>query len=144
MALTVQEAKNAIQALIDHQKTTGETVITQESLRNIIKDLSLDAGNGKTTVLYSGVGELPTSLTSDPNLRILDNTQAAKFLEQARIGQNPEFVNALKMLYGEQPDLQSSGKGTPANLFVNGDATNPSLQMMSWDVPESSDNKQDL
>ncbi len=26
MALTVQEAKNAIQALIDHQKTTGETV----------------------------------------------------------------------------------------------------------------------
>jgi len=44
MALTIQDAKDAIKALVDEQLATGNQVITEEALRNIVNDVDIDAG----------------------------------------------------------------------------------------------------
>jgi len=133
MALTIEQANNQIQNLIDNNR------VTESSLKNIINQLDTYAGDGKKTILYSGVGNLLDGMDSDPNVRILDNTQASKFLTQAKElnkdGKTNPFLDALEIIYDEPADLQSSGgkSGNKANIFVNGIDGNPRTKG-AWDT----------
>ncbi len=125
MALTIKQANLEIQKLIDEQANTGKKVITKDALNNIINQLSVDAGGGKTTVLYSAAEDLTKGLVDNPDVRILDKIQASKFLIQAKElsgdGKSNSFTDALTILYNEEPDLEFSGANTnKANIFVNG------------------------
>jgi Ca2+-binding RTX toxin-like protein len=132
MALTIEQANVEIQALIDQQTTTGTKVITEGALKDIVSRLDVYAGGGKTTILYTAANDLKAGLEQDPNVRILDKTQAYKFLNKA--DENPIFLNALEMLYGEEPDLDyKTGGGTPAFNFVSGVRSQPRTPGL-WDV----------
>ncbi len=67
MALTTKKANDAIQELIDEGK------LTEESLKDIINQLDTYAGDGKKTILYSGMGEdFSKSLSNNPDIRIIE------------------------------------------------------------------------
>ena len=83
------------------------TVETKADLINIFQEISIESRGsieGAKTVLYSGMdGAKIALLTSDPNIRILDKTDAAKFLD---IKLNEDFVYALtKVFEKDNPDF---------------------------------------
>jgi hypothetical protein len=80
MALYYDQALDQLAAL----RASGN--LNESSLRNLISSLDVSA-SGSLTVLYSGpIGdissaEIAATMASDPNLRVIDKTEAAKFLD---------------------------------------------------------------
>ncbi|TBW48113.1 tandem-95 repeat protein, partial [Marinobacter halodurans] len=106
-------ADQATRILIDNPSEYS----TPESIRDLISQLDV-RGSGTTTLLYSG----PLSDGSSTNplvqamavensaLRIVDNTEAAKFLDL----NNSVLVEALENTFGDSP----FERGTEANKFL--------------------------
>jgi len=125
MALTAQGAKDAILALGDN--------ITEKNLRAIINDLDISA-QGSKTVLYSSASHLADGMKNDANIRILDKTEASKFLNGLYDGTNVEMTEALKELYDETPDFSENAAGVnKANIFISGIDGDPRVEG-AWDT----------
>jgi hypothetical protein len=95
-------------------------VTTADQLRTLIAQVDIFA-TGSTTVLYSGklpngndAGDVTRAmLAQGADIRILDTTDAAKFLD---LNQNPDLLNKLKQIFGDEPGI----RGTTANQFLFG------------------------
>ena len=102
MGYTVEEANQALRKIV-----SGEAPATMEELRRIIDELDVSdnyAIAGAKTVLYSGsdVADLLEGLDSSRGVRILDHTEAFKFLN--KISTNEDFANAWLEVTGEEID----------------------------------------
>ena len=94
-------------------------ITTLEELRALISQLDISSA-GTTTVLYSGGvpgggGARDAALAiaaQDSTVRIIDSTEAAKFLDWEN---NDLLRQKLVQLFGSNPD-----RGTPANAFLFG------------------------
>ena len=96
-SLTLEEAKIAL-----------NSVATEQDLVNILKTIDVtveDTLDNAKTLLYSGVGQLSEEVVTDNNIRVLDNTPAAKLI------QSFEFDDALEIVYG-------SSESPKANNFL--------------------------
>ncbi len=114
MALTLEQAQIRLSNI-----ATGDT----ESLRNLINELSVEA-SGNKTILYSGMGEdFSKTLSNNPDIRIIDNTQAFRFLKKIEDAES-EIQNQFKRILG----TQNFDRGTPANQFLYGADGNPRTQ----------------
>ncbi len=106
MSLKVAQAN----ALLDSAKSEAD-------LRNIIAQLDTSTP-GTTTVLYSGslngksgndavhTMAAIAELKKDPNLRILDNTEAFKFMDvmdERSLTYNAKLYDALERVFGSDP-----------------------------------------
>jgi hypothetical protein len=117
MALTVQQANQAL-----------ANVTTTDQLRSLINQLSIEA-SGKTTILYSGVSTtndmvsnsqiIQGMLRNGEDIRIIDKTEAAKFLQlnDKLPGYNKTLSDKLELIYGDNGSI----RGSPANKFLFGD-----------------------
>jgi hypothetical protein len=77
-------------ALKELAKIVANPSYTKEELLNLAKQVDVSNAKGSITVLYSGVGQvLPGAMATDPNIRILDKTDAFKLLA------SNEFMDAL-------------------------------------------------
>ena len=129
MALTAQQANQAL-----------AKVTTVDQLRSIINQLSIEA-SGKTTVLYSGVTAngvdnsslIQGMLRNGDDIRVIDNTEAAKFLQlnDKLPGYNQALADKLTSLFGDD----GSKRGEPANkfLFAEVDANGTRIPNGAWD-----------
>lgn len=127
MALSFEQAVSQLTSL----RSTGNLNAT--SLRELISALDVSA-SGSVTVLYSGTvndvsaTDIALGLKNDPSVRVIDKTEAAKFLDLDR---NTALADALRELFGGNPKLP----GTPANAFLFG-ATENGVRVPNgaWDV----------
>ena len=90
----------------------------EASLKNIISQLDttpFNTSNSATTVLYSGTSV--EDIKDNPKFRVLDNTEAYKFL--MGIEDNRPLMNALEKAYGEKPDFRDWT--SKAGIFIGGD-----------------------
>jgi hypothetical protein len=109
MALSAEDALSALQEILANS-TDGKA--TQVQLRELASLVATDAP-GSVTVLYSGgdatrIAEVLAK--TNPDLRLLDNTQAYKFLN------SPQFLKAIEDCFGSNP----TERGTLANNFLSG------------------------
>jgi len=90
----------------------------EASLKDIISQLDttpFNTSNSATTVLYSGTSV--EDIKDNPKFRVLDNTEAYKFLME--IEDNRPLMNALEKAYGEKPDFRDWT--SKAGIFIGGD-----------------------
>lgn len=99
MALSYQDALNALAVLV------ADSNVTAATLRTLVSQLDITS-TGSVTVLYSGAlengvsaGDLARGIASQDNVRILDNTEAAKFLD---LGQNTNLRSALTQVFNSK------------------------------------------
>lgn len=115
------------------------SITTPEQLRQLIAQLDISA-NGDYTVLYSGglagggsARDVAMEIaTSDLNARIIDNTEAARFLNLADEGGNELLRQKLEDLFGSNP----TSPGTTANRFLFGEYDSNGVRISSdgvWD-----------
>lgn len=115
-------------------------ITTEAELRSLISSLDVSAA-GKVTLLYGGdVGGNISSnsvisgmLANGDDIRVIDTTEAAKFLniDVASSSQNTELANTLKRIFGDDPSV----RGTSANQFLFGtkDSNGARLPNGAWD-----------
>ncbi|XPV69494.1 MAG: calcium-binding protein [Halarcobacter sp.] len=110
---------------------------SKEKLSELIKNLDVDA-DGDKTILYSGYNlndskdkAILDALINDPNNRILDKTDASRFLNEA-LNDTSEVYNEFKRILGDEPDIY----GSNANEFLFGkyDADGKRLSKGAWDT----------
>ncbi len=100
MTLTLEQAQVRLGNI-----ATGDT----EALKNLINELSVEA-SGNKTILYSGMGEdFSKTLSNNPDIRFIDNTQAFEFLEGLK--RNEIFAEAWIKITGVKPDWQNDYSG---------------------------------
>jgi len=131
MALTAQQANQAL-----------ANVTTVDQLRSIINQLAIEA-SGKTTVLYSGTTAngvdnsslIQGMLRNGDDIRVIDNTEAAKFLQLDK-----DLPNHNEVLADKLAKLGLSGdpirdRNSPANKFLFGDvdANGTRIPNGAWD-----------
>lgn len=117
MSLTVAQAN----LLLDGAQTAND-------LRAIIAQLDISA-SGSYTVLYSGgvngdlwTTDVSTALKSHPDARVLDKTEAFKFLDvldERSTTYNPKFYDALVRVFG--PENGPKVKNGAASRFLFGE-----------------------
>ncbi len=97
--LTAEEANKELEDLVSDKNLSLKD--KENKLRQIIENLDVST-HGNTTVLYSGpiepgargTGELVKEFKNNANIRLLDNTEAYKFLNLETDG-NKTLRNAL-------------------------------------------------
>jgi hypothetical protein len=110
MALTLEQAQTRLSSI-----ATGDT----EALKNLINELSIEA-SGSKTILYSGMGEdFSKNLSNNPDIRIIDNTQAFKFLKAV------ESPSSIQEEFKRILETDDFDRVTPANEFLYGIDGNP-------------------
>ncbi|WP_131655650.1 hypothetical protein [Methylocucumis oryzae] len=67
-------------ALKELAKIVANPAYTKAELLNLAKQVDVSNAKGSITVLYSRMGDVPAAMATDPNIRILDKTDAFKFL----------------------------------------------------------------
>ncbi|MDR2636181.1 MAG: hypothetical protein LBC08_05065, partial [Campylobacteraceae bacterium] len=90
--MTEQQAQITLDHLINSESYKSlSSEAKQQALFNISKDVSVDA-SGSTTILYSGnidgqkTGDIVATIAElDPNVRIINNTDAARFLNSKKL-----------------------------------------------------------
>jgi hypothetical protein len=129
MALTAQQANQEL-----------AKVTTVDQLRNLINQLSIEA-EGKITILYSGSTANGVSnadiiqgmLRNGDDIRVIDKTEAAKFLQvnDKLPGYNDDLAEKLTILFGDD----GSVRGKPGNKFLFGDkdASGTRIPNGAWD-----------
>ncbi|GAB6142171.1 hypothetical protein JCM14076_29000 [Methylosoma difficile] len=126
MALTVEQANARL-----------NSITTPDGLRNLISELDV-TGHGSTTLLYSnslsGDVEARTlaNQLADQNadIRIVDNTEAAKFLDYDK---NSALASKLEELFGE--DFKARGSEGNKFLFGTYDASGTRITSDgAWDT----------
>ncbi len=104
MSYTINDANIELEKII-----SGERVATLDELNKIFSNLDVTDVNGNTnakTILYSGMGSsFSESLVNNPDVRILNNTQAFEFLEGLK--RNEIFAEAWIKITGVKPDWQN-------------------------------------
>jgi hypothetical protein len=133
MSLTLQQANQAL-----------ANVTTADELRSLINQLSVESDpSGKVTILYSGWSTtndmvsnsqiIQAMLKNGEDIRIIDNTDAAKFLQlnDKLPGFNEVLAAKLDSIVGGDPGERSS----PANKFLFGDvdAKGTRIPNGAWD-----------
>ncbi len=114
-SLKPKEVEQEIHRIINHLDTTP-------------KGVNKDA----TTTLYSGMKEKDMEqFVNDPNYALLDDTEAFDFLMGINEDKHP-LQSALEKIYGEKSDFET--RGTPANIFINGDDSVFPRQQGAWDI----------
>ena len=117
MAYTQQQATDAIAAL-DLDNLSSSQI--ENELKNIISQLSVEqkaefnVGSNAKTVLYSNYDV--SDFLNDPNVRLLDKTEAYDFLINIR--NNDALIAALTKAYGVTPDFDDYN--SPAGQFIGG------------------------
>ncbi|MDR7090211.1 Ig-like domain-containing protein [Cellvibrio fibrivorans] len=114
MSITLEQAKSIIEDNNSRPKTP-------EELRNLINQIDV-AGSGNVTVLYSGGFGVNTSAegiaialaNSDSNIRIVNNVDAAKFLDYKSNSTLLELFDAFWSGDDADPDI----RGSEANKFL--------------------------
>lgn len=109
---------------------------TAEGLRALIAQLDVST-HGSTTVLYSGwlndtveTGDVISEMKKDPSLRILDNTEAFKFLDVIDPDSdthNAKLYQTLVRIFGDNPEDWQNNSASNQFLFgaKNGDVRSP-------------------
>lgn len=105
---------------LEQANTLLAGISTEAELRNLISQLDINA-TGQVTILYSGRVSGGVSsrdiikgmLSNGDDIRVLDQTEAARFLDMER---NTVFTDALKRIFHDNP----STPGSTANQFLNG------------------------
>lgn len=131
MSLTYEKAKVRL-----------EKVKTEKQLLQIIEKLDIHA-SGSVTVLYSGIaaveyydsgkkisaGSIAQSiLDNGDDVRIIDNTEAAKFLD---VNRNTALLDALERIFGDNPFTH----GSKSNRFLYGGLDEQNRVVKgAWDV----------
>ena len=128
-----------------------DLVHTKEDLQALIDNLNTST-HGSTTVLYSGsfngksdndavhTTDAITQLKKDPNLRILDNTEAFKFLDvmpdKSGNTNNLKLYEKLEELFGDYPDYNPAlVTQSQANQFLFGtDASGKRVADGAFDI----------
>lgn len=116
------------------------SITTLEQLRNLVNQLDITAGTpGSTTLLYSGGmpggGDSNSAAKAlalaQPGLRIIDDTQAAKFLDVFSATANTALINRCVELGFGNPKTPD----TPANQFLFGsvDGNGNRVANGAWD-----------
>jgi Ca2+-binding RTX toxin-like protein len=128
MTISIAQAKAAL-----------ANITTFDQLRALIAQLDT-TGTGTQTILYSGGfgggvdsrGVANAIADSNPNIRIVDKTDAAKFLN---LDDNPELKTLLSNL-GGNPDASGREIGGPpqseSNKFLNNPTYGPNGQLGAW------------
>ncbi|NUF50341.1 calcium-binding protein, partial [Gilliamella sp. ESL0250] len=106
-------------------------------LRDLIQQLDINT-HGKTTILYSGMldsgvhtSQIIDQLKNNSSLRLIDNTEASKFLSDAFLINSP-LNRKLKQIFGKGEDSQLSNK---AIEFLFGSNSNGTRQPNgAWDA----------
>ena len=128
MGYTVEQANAELRKIVE-----GKLPATKAELTRIIENLSVET-SGQKTVLYSGMdmNEID-KLTKDPKLRILNNTEAYKFLD--KIQDNKDFADAWKKITGEKnPNFDNHS--SPVGKFIGGEdpVNGKPRKMGAWDI----------
>lgn len=112
MSLTYTQALDQLDLL------RGSGTLNASTLRELVSSLSIEA-SGTVSVFYSGdvngqkTSDIAKLLTQDPTVRVLDKTDAARFLD---INTNIPFRQALIDVFKSDP----GSSGTTANSFLFG------------------------
>ncbi|WP_297896771.1 hypothetical protein, partial [uncultured Campylobacter sp.] len=96
----------------------GKLPTTKAELTRIIENLSVEA-SGQKTVLYSGMNMNEIDkLAKDPKLRMLNNTEAYKFVSTLK--ENKYFIKAWEKITGERnPNFDDYN--SPVGKFIGGE-----------------------
>ena len=140
--LTAEEANNELQRLNSTFSNKNISLKDKEDLlRGIIERLDVST-HGSTTVLYSGpieielgengrgTGHLVNELKNNADIRLLDNTEAFKFLNLNKDQDNAALRHALESIFGDDP----ISPGSRANQFLYGNNTTPRTAKGAWDI----------
>jgi len=131
MALTAQQANQEL-----------AKVTTVDQLRNLINQLSIEA-EGKITILYGGSTANGVSnadiiqgmLRNGDDIRVIDKTEAAKFLQvdDKLPGYNRELAEKLRSILGGDPSDRTSPSASNKFLFGDKDANGTRIPNGAWD-----------
>ena len=140
--LTVEDANKELERLSSTFSNKNISLKDKEDLlRGIIERLDVST-HGSTTVLYSGsieielgrhgrgTGHLVNELKNNANIRLLDNTEACKFLDLSADSGNNTLGDALRAIFGDNP----RDEGSKANQFLYGNNTTPRTANGAWDI----------
>jgi len=111
-----------------------EDINSQEGFKNLINSLSVDVGGKNSnakTLFYSGkvdgvdTASIAAGLIDDPNIKLIDNTEADKFLASLYIDDidDPDYANGQKLkialndLFGGDPFQREPQTGS--NYYLN-------------------------
>jgi len=133
MAYTAKEAKHEI-AKLDLNALSPKEV--EQELKSIINQLDttpLNTNNRATTVLYSASSV--NDIVDNPDFRLLNNTEAYKFLEQKFLEKNEPLIDALDKVYGIEPDFDKWT--SQAGIFIGGDDQVSPRMGGAWDTISS-------
>ena len=128
MGYTKDQADAELRKIVE-----GKLPATKAELTRIIENLSVEA-SGQKTVLYSGMdmNEID-KLAQDPKLRILNNTEAYKFV--STLEKNEDFIGAWKKITGEtNPNFNDYN--SPVGKFIGGEdpVNGKPRKMGAWDI----------
>ena len=128
MSYTVEQANAELRKIVE-----GRLPATKAELTRIIENLSVET-SGQKTVLYSGMNMNEIDkLAKDPKIRILNNTEAYKFLN--KIQENKDFADAWKKINGKYPEWKPD-YSSPADKFIGGEdpVNGKPRKMGAWDI----------
>ncbi|MFV1873328.1 MAG: Ig-like domain-containing protein [Oleiphilus sp.] len=138
MALNFAEANELLSNIVV-ENTPESRSAAKTALNDIISQLDVSTPGKSVTVLYSGgspdgtpAGQLAKNLAvSDPNVGIIDQTPAGKFLD---LFDNPNLVlqNKLEEIFGDKP----KDRGSEANIFLFGKRDSSGVRILkgAWDI----------
>lgn len=129
MGLSVTAAELKIDELLSQNLSVDE--LKSRLVSEVLEKLDVSA-NGSKTILYSGMDKTTIgNLAKDSNNRMLNNTEAFKFLEDKDTGNpNAKLLKALKVIF---PDSNPLDYDSPAGQFlggIDGDPRTPG----AWDT----------
>ena len=104
----------------DVRTSSGAKVTAENFEKFFLNDMVRKLGTrseGETTVLYSSANEAAEIATKSPNIRIINKTEAYKFLMSLEKN-NKNFNEAWKKLYGYAPDL--SKRSSKVGILIGG------------------------
>ena len=130
MAYTAEQATDAI-ANLDLNTLSPKQI--EEALKSIINQLDttpLNTTNSATTVLYSGASV--DGIVDNPDFRLLNNTEAYKFLDYDSLVDNKPLIKALTKIHGETPDFKNWT--SQAGIFIGGDDSIFPRDKGAWDT----------
>ena len=93
----------------DVRTSSGAKVTAENFEKFFLNDMVGRLGTkseGETIVLYSSANEAAEIATKSPNIRIINKTEAYKFLEDVRLGKT-EIGSVWEKLYGYTPDFKN-------------------------------------
>jgi len=129
---TAKQAEKEI-AKIDLKRLEPKEI--EAELHRIVNHLDTTdptARAGATTVLYSGT-KLSKEILKSPEYRVLDNTEAFKFLQPKALNGNKPLKAALGKVHNTDK-INFKDYNSPAGIFIGGDDGFSPRKMGAWDI----------